>query len=54
MDSAFGPDERAGVLVVGADEAFDVGHQFSDTAERGSVQRLARQDREPDFDLVQP
>lgn len=33
MDGAFGPDKRAGVVVVAVDEAVDVGHQLSDAGE---------------------
>ena len=54
MDDAFGPDEWASIVVIAADEAFDVGHQLGDTDKRSAVERLGCQDREPDFDLVQP
>jgi hypothetical protein len=54
MDPGFGPDEWLGVLVVGFDEGIDVLAELGDGSERGAVQRLSLQDREPDFDLVEP
>ena len=39
MDGAFGPDERAGVIVVAGDEFVDMGHQFSHVAERSAPLR---------------
>jgi len=50
VDFAFGPVERAGVLVV----AVDVSFEFVDAAERCTVQRLSVEDRKPDLDLVEP
>ena len=49
MDPGFGPDEWLGVLVVGFDEGIDVLAELGDGSERGAVQRLSLQDREPDF-----
>ena len=54
MDLGFGPDERPSVFVVSLDESIDVLAELGDGSERGAVQRLSLQDREPDFDLVEP
>jgi len=54
VDFAFGPVERAGVLVVAGDEAVDVSFEFVDAAEGCTVQRLSVEDRKPDLDLVEP
>ena len=54
MDLGFGPGERFGVLIVGLDEAVDMGAQLSDGSERGASERLVGQDREPNLDLVEP
>ena len=54
MDFAFCPDEGLGGFVVVGDEILDMGDEFWNTSERGSVERLSREDREPDFDLVKP
>ena len=50
MDLGFGPDERLSGFVVGFDEAVAVRPK----PQGGAVQRLGFQDREPDFDLVEP
>ena len=42
------------MLVVGLDEGIDVLPELFDRGEGGTVQRLSLQDREPDFDLVEP
>ena len=52
MDPGFDPDEWLGVLVVGFDEGIDVLAELGDGSERGAVQRLSLQDREPDFDRL--
>jgi hypothetical protein len=54
VHDALGPDKGTGKTIVAGYEAVDVCHQLLDTAERGSLERLACQDREPDLDLVQP
>src|SRR5246127_751893 len=54
MDLGFGPDEWLGVLVVTLDEGIDVRPELFDRIEGGAVQRFSFQDREPDFDLVEP
>ena len=54
MDFAFCPDEGLGGFVVVGDEILDMGDEFWNTLEGGSVERLSREDREPDFDLVEP
>src|SRR5512137_2451832 len=54
MDFASGPDERPCRFIVACDERLDMGYKFGNALERGAVQRLAREDREPDFDLVEP
>jgi hypothetical protein len=54
MDPGFGPDEWLGVLVVSFDEGIDMLAQLRDGGERSAAQRLSLQDREPDFDLVEP
>jgi len=54
MDPGFGPDEWLGVLVVSFDEGIDMLAELRDGSERSAVQRLSLQDREPDFDLVEP
>ena len=54
MDFAFCPDEGLGGFIVVGDEILDMGDEFWNALERGSVERLSREDREPDFDLVEP
>ena len=54
MDDTLGPDERMGIVVVVGDEALDMGDQFRHAAERRALEGFPGQDREPDFDLVQP
>ncbi len=54
MNLGLGPDERLGVDIIGGDESADVGHQFFARIERGACECLGREDREPDFDLVEP
>src|SRR5512139_3189345 len=54
MDLGFGPDERPSVFVISLDESIDMLPQLRDRSERGAMQRLSFQDREPDFDLVEP
>ena len=53
VNSALGPYEGPGSLVVGSDEAVDVGDQLADTGERGSTEGVDGQNREPYLDLVQ-
>ena len=54
MDETLGPDEGVSVVVATGGESVDMGHKFADAAERGALERLASQYREPDLDLVQP
>ncbi len=54
MDLAFCPDEWPGGFVVVGDERLDVGNEFWNTLERGAVERFSREDREPDFNLIEP
>lgn len=54
MDFGFGPDERLGGFVIVLDEGIDVGLEFINGLERCAVEGFAGEDREPDFDLVQP
>ena len=49
MHLGFGPDERIGVCVIGFNEGIDVLSELLDRGEGSTVQRLALQDREPDF-----
>src|SRR3972149_10105079 len=49
-----GPGERPGVGVVVMNEAFDMGHQFPDTAEGSAADRFLGDDVEPDFHLIEP
>ncbi len=49
MNLGLGPDERLGV-----DEGVDMGHQFLAVVKGSPRKGLGRQDREPDFDLVEP
>ncbi len=39
---------------MGSDEGIDVISRLGDTGEGGILQVLAREDREPDFDLAEP
>ena len=54
MDLGLGPDEGLGIGVVGLDEGVDVLSELFDRGEGCAAERLALQDREPDFDLVEP
>jgi hypothetical protein len=54
MDLGFGPNKRLGGFVVGIDERIDVPSKLFNRCEGCAVQGLALQDREPDFDLVEP
>ena len=54
VNFAFCPDEGLGGFVIVGDEILDMGDEFWNALERGSVERLSREDREPDFDLVEP
>ena len=49
-----GPRERVGVLVIGGDKGIDLLAHLSRRGEAGAGQGIAGEDREPDFDLVQP
>ena len=46
MDLAFCPDEWPGGFVVVGDESLDMGDEFWNALERGSVERLSREDRD--------
>ena len=54
MHFGFGPDERLGVFIAGLNEGVDVLVELGGGGERGTVQRLSFQDREPDLHLVEP
>src|SRR6187401_1455131 len=54
MDLGFRPSEWSGALVVGVDEGIDVLSQLLNRSEGGAAQGFSFQDREPDFDLVEP
>ncbi len=54
MDFGLCPDEGSGSLVVSSDEGVDVGDEVLDAGEGRAVKRLLGEDREPDFDLVEP
>ena len=54
MDLGFGPNKRLGGFIVGIDESIDVRSKLFNRCEGCAVQGLAFQDREPDFDLVEP
>lgn len=54
MDLALGPGKRPGVLVIVGDERLDVGLELVDRLERGALERLPAEDREPDIDMVEP
>src|SRR5215211_8172273 len=54
VDLGLCPDERLGGFVIGVDEGIDVLPELIDRGERGAVQRLSLQNREPDLHLVEP
>jgi hypothetical protein len=54
MNLGLGPHEGFGVDIIGGDEGVDMSHQLLAVVERGPRQGLGRQDREPDFDLIEP
>ena len=54
MHLGFSPDEGLGGFVIVLDESVDVGLEFIDGLERCAVEGFAGENREPDFDLVQP
>ncbi len=54
MSLGLGPHEWLCVDIIGVDESVDVGHQILPVAERDACESLGRQDREPDFDLIEP
>ena len=54
MNLGLGPHEWLGVGVIGGDEGVDMGHQFLAVTERSPRKGLGRQDREPDFSLIEP
>ena len=54
MDLGLGPDKRLGGFVVGLDERIDVLSKLFNRREGCATQGLAFQDREPDFNLVEP
>ena len=49
-----GPFEGMGGLIVGGDKSIDVGPQLVGAVEAGAAQRLAAEQAEPDFHMVQP
>ena len=54
MDLRFCPDERRGGFVVVGDKGVDVLDEFWNAREGLPVERFFGEDREPDFDLVEP
>ena len=54
MDLGFGPDERFGIFIVFGNEGIDVLAKFGNGREGCILEGFSSQDREPDFDLVEP
>ena len=54
MDLGLLPLEGRGGRVVRFDEGIDGLAQLPDRGEAGAVERAAREDREPDLDLIEP
>ena len=54
MDFAFCPDERSRGFVVAGDQSVDVGDEFWNAVQGRAVERFAGQNREQDFDLIEP
>ena len=54
MDLGFGPDERFGIFIVFGNEGIDVLAKFGNGGEGCILEGFSSQDREPDFDLVEP
>ncbi len=54
MDGVFGPLEGRGVGVVDLDEVVDGITDLAEMSEAGALECGARQDAEPEFDLVEP
>src|SRR6266705_2625816 len=54
MDLGFGPDERFGIFIVVGNEGVDVLTKFGNRGEGCILEGFSSQDREPDFDLVEP
>jgi hypothetical protein len=54
VDLGFCPNERRGGFVVVGDEGVDVLDEFWNARERLPVERFSGEDREPDFDLIEP
>src|SRR5438874_2596317 len=54
MDFGFGPDERFGIFIVFGNEGIDVLAKFGNGGEGCILEGFSSQDREPDFDLVEP
>jgi hypothetical protein len=54
MDLGFGPDERFGIFIVVGNEGIDVLAKFGNGGEGCIPEGFSSQDREPDFDLVEP
>ena len=54
MNLGFSPNKRLGGFIVGIDKSIDVLSKLFNGCEGCAVQGLAFQDREPDFDLVEP
>ena len=53
-DLFLGPDEGLGSVVVRVDVGIDVLLELLEACEGGAAKRLPLQDREPDFDLIEP
>ena len=54
MDLGFGPHEGLGVLVVAGDKRVYVLAELRDIITGKILEGLAMQDREPNFDLIEP
>ena len=54
MDDRLGPDEGCCVGIIGLDEGIDVLPELGNGGEGSAAQRLSGEDREPDFDLIEP
>ncbi len=54
MDLGFCPEERSGGFVVVGDDDLDMSDEFGDALKRDAFERFCREDREPDFDLIEP
>ena len=54
VDLCFGPNERLGAVIVVGDEGIDVLAKFGNRSEGCVLEGFSCQDREPDFNLIEP